>query len=413
MTYKMIKIYKYMGKDIKKEYVKRFSSPSAMKTSFFISPIEKGIKIKSQVFELWVNNIPEITSLVNVIYKNSKELVNCKSKLTSNQFDEFMQYLLIEEMLATNEYEGVKSTHQELKDALDSLQDESSSHRFKGLSKLYQRISRQKLRKFYTPEELREVYDELVAPEIAESDKIEAHSLFRKEKVMIGDSFSTVHAGEEPEKIYPQLQQMLDFLNEPEPNFSSLIKAVLSHYMFEYIHPFYDGNGRIGRYLLANCLGFELEEISSLLISGSAAANQKSYEKAFQTTSDKDNFAEATFFVVTMLELLAEAQQKNIFLLQERCRLAENTAEIIEHEAISPFEKELFWLYFDHKIFGNEVTHMTRKEIESHFHHEHWSEYKQRKAEASLESKGFILKLGERPVTYQLDPEFVESLQES
>ena len=34
--------------------------------------------------------------------------------------------------------------------------------------------------------------------------------------------------------------------NEPEP----AVRAVLGHFMFVYIHPYFDGNGRMGRFLM-------------------------------------------------------------------------------------------------------------------------------------------------------------------
>ena len=34
--------------------------------------------------------------------------------------------------------------------------------------------------------------------------------------------------------------------NEPEP----AVRVVLGHFMFVYIHPYFDGNGRIGRFLM-------------------------------------------------------------------------------------------------------------------------------------------------------------------
>ena len=44
-----------------------------------------------------------------------------------------------------------------------------------------------------------------------------------------------------------------------DPNVPALFSAIAAHFMVEYTHPFYDGNGRLGRYLLVAHLGQTLD----------------------------------------------------------------------------------------------------------------------------------------------------------
>lgn len=54
-----------------------------------------------------------------------------------------------------------------------------------------------------------------------------------------------------PDKVEDCMALLERFLHDEMATFSSLIKAALAHAQFETIHPFLDGNGRIGRLLIA------------------------------------------------------------------------------------------------------------------------------------------------------------------
>lgn len=52
-----------------------------------------------------------------------------------------------------------------------------------------------------------------------------------------------------PRQIQPGLEKLLKFINSSREQFIP-IRAALAHYTFEKIHPFLDGNGRVGRLLI-------------------------------------------------------------------------------------------------------------------------------------------------------------------
>ena len=60
-----------------------------------------------------------------------------------------------------------------------------------------------------------------------------------------------------------------------------LYAAALCHFLFGYIHPFFDGNGRTGRYLLALQLSRPLSQPTVLSLSRVIAENKATYYRAF------------------------------------------------------------------------------------------------------------------------------------
>jgi len=54
-----------------------------------------------------------------------------------------------------------------------------------------------------------------------------------------------------PEQVLPALDAFEKYLHSTAYDYDPLVKAFLAHYQFEAIHPFRDGNGRVGRLLLS------------------------------------------------------------------------------------------------------------------------------------------------------------------
>nr|WP_278286926.1 Fic family protein [Tepidiforma thermophila] len=75
---------------------------------------------------------------------------------------------------------------------------------------------------------------------------------FRREPVWIGGAnpATAEFVPPPPEQVEPCMAQLERFLNAPAPG-GALTRAGLAHVQFETIHPFLDGNGRVGRLLIA------------------------------------------------------------------------------------------------------------------------------------------------------------------
>jgi len=74
---------------------------------------------------------------------------------------------------------------------------------------------------------------------------------FRNVNVVVRNSIGQIiHAGVPKEKLKDYLEDFVEWYKENKDKFKPLTLAAILHNQFEHIHPFQDGNGRVGRLLL-------------------------------------------------------------------------------------------------------------------------------------------------------------------
>jgi len=79
--------------------------------------------------------------------------------------------------------------------------------------------------------------------------------------------------------------------------FPSLLQAGITHYQFEAIHPFQDGNGRTGRLLIVAQLLIDKSLVSAVLnLSQYFDSHREEYLSALRSVSDKRDFTEWILF---------------------------------------------------------------------------------------------------------------------
>jgi Fic family protein len=91
-----------------------------------------------------------------------------------------------------------------------------------------------------------------------------------------------------------------------------LIKSCVFHYEMEFIHPFSDGNGRMGRLWQTLLLMQQYPLFEFLPFETLISKNQKKYYQALSTSDKK---GESTFFIEFMLKILSDSLDE---LLKER-----------------------------------------------------------------------------------------------
>jgi len=74
-------------------------------------------------------------------------------------------------------------------------------------------------------------------------------------EVVVRDGFGNiVHQGAPSEKVVDLLKELIEWYNTYKKNYPPILLAGIVHNQFENIHPFQDGNGRVGRILMNNIL---------------------------------------------------------------------------------------------------------------------------------------------------------------
>lgn len=112
-----------------------------------------------------------------------------------------------------------------------------------------------------------------------------------------------------PEYVNDLLLDLEKFINEPPSYMPPLIQCAIMHYQFEAIHPFGDGNGRIGRLLVPLVLS-ERKLLSQpiLYLSAYIEQNKSRYYQALLEVSQKSKWNEwIHFFLMAVITQATDA----------------------------------------------------------------------------------------------------------
>ena len=365
MSYELLsKLYYKDPENYESIYQERLTSPYTVQTSFKINGSPAFFTYTMDVFQL-LNNIQSL----------DRAIIMLADSLPHQALSQYTQDCLIDEIVLTNSIEGVHSTRKEIGDALAVLEEQSvkkGKHmRFLGMVKKYNRLVSSAATPLEAPEDIRKLYDEAVLEEVVEEDSRNAPdgSIFRKGSASVLDeSQREIHRGVYPEAdIISSMQNALTFLNDDTVN--DLFRVCCFHYLFEYIHPFYDGNGRLGRLILSERLTEVLHPLVAFRISATIRSDLHAYYKAFKECNLETNRGDMTPFLLMMLQMLRTAEIELYDDLDERNATWKNYSRLIKDLKLSKEQEDLFLVLLEGTLFRQEGVSrkglMTRLEISS------------------------------------------------
>lgn len=379
MEYELLsKIFYKKPTEYESIYDARFNSEASIKLP---------IKIHENVG--FIFNTNEITKLLVKIYKTINKINLLRTHLPNIAINSYIIKSLKDEIALTNEIEGVRSTRKEIEDAIDSIKNDKSA-RFKGLVDKYFKLISNEIIPLNNCEDIRTIYDALVLPEI-EKENLPDGILFRKEPVqVVSATQKEKHIGIMPEsKIIESLDLCLDFLKNDD--IDSLTKISAFHYLFGYIHPFYDGNGRTSRFISSYLIKNELDVLLALKLSYTVKNNINKYYKAFDVCNDRKNKGDITFFVVTFLELLSQASDDlytKIADLNDQLNYYNNIINtLVNEKVLNDKQAKCIFILCQNRLFDDTYMNMnTLTELLEK------SDTTTRKILKSLESKNLLVK---------------------
>lgn len=387
--YRLLESYFHQDPHLAEEmYEQRFQSENT-----FVLPVSIG---KHPAF---VALTPEIFRLSVILMKEQMRLESLEKQIPCHSA--VMMDSIFQEIEISNEIEGVHSSRKDLEAAWHAQPDT----RFAGQLRQYHSLMKKSQDFPDTPEAIRTIYDEMLLHDIEREDPANRPDgrLFRQGQVYIHDGTKNIHTGLVPEeRIIEVLEQSLQLVHQEEIPF--WVRTAVFHFLFGYIHPFYDGNGRMNRYLSSLLIEQEWGVLAALQVSLAIRKNKSRYYKAFEKAEKDLNRGELTDFVHVFMEMMETVLKQEIDNLERQSEKLNAGRDAIEKMELSKLEKKLMKVLLSRTLFT--VQGATKKELAAQAR---CSDGLVRRFVLKYKDRLFVTKEG-RMNRYLLDRQFLETL---
>ena len=241
------------------------------------------------------------SKIVNIISKISEELTKIEIDEQKTITPKLRKINRIKTLAGTLEIEGNYLGEEKITAILEGktvLGTYSEITEAKGAIEAYKEFEN------YNPKKLDDL---LKAHKVLMKEMITSAGKFRNSNVAVGGKGGVTHIAPPPNQVPKLMSDLFDWLNSTDEH--SLIASCVFHYEFEFIHPFSDGNGRIGRLCQSVILYSWKKAFIAIPTESIVRDHQEEYYKALESSS---SMGESTPFVEFMLEVILESIKSSV-----------------------------------------------------------------------------------------------------
>lgn len=295
--------------------------------------------------KFFFNQSIEIFNMLLVLNKKILELDFIINSFTNFSKKQIIQSFIIDEIESTNKIENIFSTKHDIFKIINEA-SLSKEKKIISIANAYKYLLENEGKYIKTCQDIRNIYD-LVLNDAIEKNDLPDGIYFRHGDVYVANGIKNIHIGIAGEENVNRLME--EFVNFYNSKNDTLIKMILCHFMFEYIQPFYDGNGRLGRFLFSNGLFLETKSYFSFTIAMAFLHEKNKYYKAFQEANDIYEFGCLNTFVESILEILINQTD----LLIKKLNFEKNKLDTFKYDfKMTKLEEKIFKLISEASVFS-------------------------------------------------------------
>ena len=195
----------------------------------------------------------DVTIFLDELISANSKLEVYKEKIKDSKLDAswFMPTLQQKEALASSMLEGTQATLDGV--LINQVAPDSKNKNFREIANYFKATTlgyRLLNREDFSHEFFFELHRVLLDGNVRKTP----HPIgsYRTTQNYIGknDSHAITYIPPKPEMVQELMTNLIEYINNPKDNLNTLLRIAIIHAQFETIHPFMDGNGRVGRMLI-------------------------------------------------------------------------------------------------------------------------------------------------------------------
>lgn len=289
---------------------------------------------------------------VNELAQASKQLGALEAKIDSYQFNSILIPMLQKKEVVSSMYiEGTQTTITDVlkkevdsTPATDKIMIEVENH----TKTLIYGADYLRTEKF-TNGFMKKIHEYMMQDIIAEEHKATLGKYKVKDNRITNSAGTVVYTPPSAKEVKKYMDELISFMNDYDDGINPLIKAAIIHSQFESIHPYSDGNGRVGRLLVslylykAKVINFPFFYISE------AISIDKGVYYNMLTNSRESNYDE---WIKYFLKKITLQTQKHIGYIDALNALYMRTKESVKNSINTSKYDEIIECIFTHPVLN-------------------------------------------------------------